>query len=95
MAEMNLMPGAELPALVRKTDFPHWNRFAAVNDEFVPIHMDDEHGRTAGFPSAIGMGNLVWSYFHRMLRDLIGPEGRIENYDGVTIKIPPGASTRI
>lgn len=75
---MDLTPGAELPAIVRKTGFAHWNRFAAVNDEFVPIHMDDAAGREAGFPSAIGMGNLIWSYFHGLLRDWMGPDGRIE-----------------
>lgn len=75
---MDLTPGAELPPLVRKTGFAHWNRFAAVNDEFVPIHMDDQAGREAGFPSAIGMGNLIWAYFHRVLRDGLGGAGRIE-----------------
>lgn len=75
---MDITPGAELPAFVRTTDFAHWNRYAAVNDEFIPIHMDDEAGREAGFSGAIGMGNLVWSYFHNMLRDWIGEQGRIE-----------------
>ena len=75
---MDLTPGAELPPLVRKTGFAHWNRYAAVNDEFVPIHMDDEAGRAAGFPSAIGMGNLIWAYFHRLLRDWLDGAGRIE-----------------
>jgi hypothetical protein len=40
--------------------------------------MDDAAGREAGFPSAIGMGNLIWSYFHRLLRDGLGGRGRIE-----------------
>ena len=75
---MDLTPGAELPALVRQTGFAHWNRFAAVNDEFVPIHMDDDAGRAQGFPGAIGMGNLLWSYFHAMLREAMGEGGRIE-----------------
>lgn len=76
--DMDLTPGAEIPPLVRKTGFAHWNRFAAVNDEFVPIHMDDQAGREAGFPSAIGMGNLIWAYFHRLLRDWLDGAGRIE-----------------
>lgn len=75
---MDLQPGAELPPFVRTTGFAHWNRYAAVNDEFVPIHMDDEAGREAGFPGAIGMGNLIWSYFHCLLRDWMGADGRIE-----------------
>jgi acyl dehydratase len=75
---MDLTPGTELPPIVRRTGFAHWNRYAAVNDEFVPIHMDDEAGREAGFSSAIGMGNLIWSYFHCVMRDWLDGRGRIE-----------------
>ena len=48
--------GDELPVFQRATGLHHWNRYAAVNDEFVPIHMDDEAGQEAGYPSAFGMG---------------------------------------
>ena len=34
--------GDEIPTFERFADFPAWNRYAAVNDEFVPIHMDDD-----------------------------------------------------
>jgi acyl dehydratase len=78
LAKVDLTPGAELPPMVRQTGFAHWNRYAAVNDEFVPIHMDDAAGREAGFPTAVGMGNLIWAYFHRLLRDGLGGAGRIE-----------------
>lgn len=61
----------------RTTGFAEWNRFAAVNDEFVPIHMDDDEGRRAGYPGAIAMGRLQWSYIHRVLRDWIPDGGRI------------------
>lgn len=75
-----LEPGTELEPLVRETDFDNWNRYAAVNDEFVPIHMDDEAGRAAGMPGAFGMGNLQWSYLHNLLRsflDHLAGQGRI------------------
>ena len=65
------------PSFVRTTGFHNWNRYAAVNDEFVPIHMDDEAGRAQGFPGAFGMGNLMWSYLHNLLRDWMGDDGRI------------------
>ena len=70
--------GDELPEWSRKTDFMNWNRYAAVNDEFVYIHMDDEAGR-AGLneQGAFGMGNLQWAYIHNLLREWVGPEGRI------------------
>lgn len=71
--------GAELPQLVRDTGFHNWNRYAAVNDEFVPIHMDDEAGRAAGMGGAFGMGNLQWSYLHVLLRHWLGDEGRIRS----------------
>ena len=34
--------GQEIPDWSRQTDFMHWNRYAAINDEFVYIHMDDD-----------------------------------------------------
>ncbi|HUO48318.1 MAG TPA: MaoC/PaaZ C-terminal domain-containing protein [Acidimicrobiales bacterium] len=75
---LGLGPGDEIPTFVRSPGLHHWNRYAAVNDEFVPIHMDDEAGRAAGYPSAFGMGNLQWSYLHNALRQWMGDDGRIE-----------------
>ena len=69
--------GTELPVLVRTTGFHNWNRYAAVNDEFVPIHMDDAAGQAQGLPGAFGMGNLMWSYLHNLVRDWMGDDGRI------------------
>ncbi|MFG1924545.1 MaoC/PaaZ C-terminal domain-containing protein [Cryptosporangium sp. NPDC048952] len=69
--------GEELPPFVRETGFEVWNRYAAVNDEFVPIHMDDEAGKAAGYPSAFGMGNLQWSYLHILVRQWLAGRGRI------------------
>jgi acyl dehydratase len=69
--------GEEIPAFVRRTGFENWNRYAAVNDEFVPIHMDDEAGRAAGQPGAFGMGNLQFSYLHAMLRQWLGADATI------------------
>jgi acyl dehydratase len=69
--------GDAIPVFQRTAGLAEWNRYAAVNDEFVPIHMDDEAGRAAGFPGAIGMGRLQWSYLHNMLRDWLPPGGRI------------------
>jgi hypothetical protein len=69
--------GAEIPAFQRITGPANWNRYAAVNDEFVAIHMDDDAGRDAGATGAFGMGNLQWAYMHNMLRDWAGESGRI------------------
>ena len=70
--------GDKLPAWSRQTDFMHWNRYAAVNDEFVPFHMDDEAGRRAGNQQgAFGMGNLRYAYLVNALTDWIGDEGEI------------------
>jgi acyl dehydratase len=69
--------GQELPAFTRKTDFDNWNRFAAVNDEFISIHMDDELARAMGQPGAIGMGNLRWSYLLNAIRDWAGEDAEI------------------
>ena len=70
--------GDEMPTWSRKTDFMSWNRYAAVNDEFVYIHMDDEAGRAAlNEQGAFGMGNLRWAYIINALRDWIGDEAEI------------------
>ena len=67
--------GLEIPSWSRKTDFMNWNRYAAVNDEFVFIHMDDEAGRRAqNEQGAFGMGNLRFGYLLNMLRDWAGDE---------------------
>ena len=70
--------GDQIPAFVRTTHFAEWNRYAAVNDEFIPIHMDDEAGRAAGNDAgAFGMGNLRLAYLVNMLRAWIGEDGEI------------------
>lgn len=70
--------GDEIPAWSRTTDFMNWNRYAAVNDEFVYIHMDDEAGRAAlNEQGAFGMGNLRYTYLLDALRDWIGDEAEI------------------
>ena len=74
---LQIQIGDELPAFVRETGLDNWNHYAAVNDEFVPIHMDDEAGKAAGYPSAFGMGALQWAYLHDLLRSWIGEDGRI------------------
>ena len=73
----DIVVGLELPSVAHTTGFPAWNRYAAVNDEFVPIHMDDEAGRAAGMSGAFGMGNLQWAYLHNLVRDWLGDRGRI------------------
>src|SRR6266436_7332103 len=77
MAKLAVGIGGELPAFERLTGFAEWNRYAAVNDEFVPIHMDDEAGRAAGLPGAIGMGLLQVAYLHNVVRDWLDDRGRI------------------
>ncbi|MDO9485605.1 MAG: hypothetical protein Q7K25_06055 [Actinomycetota bacterium] len=73
--------GDQLQPFIRRTDFDNWNRYAAVNDEFLPHSMNDEAARREGFPKAFGMGNLQWSYVHSLLRAFIGPDGSILRVD--------------
>jgi len=70
--------GDEMPDWSRETHLMNWNRYAAVNDEFVPFHMDDEAGRAArNEKGAFGMGNLRYAYLVNALRDWIGDEAEI------------------
>jgi acyl dehydratase len=72
--------GDQIPPLIRTTHVAEWNRYAAVNDEFIPIHMDDEAGRAAGNDAgAFGMGNLRLAYLVNMLRSWIGDDGEIRS----------------
>ena len=71
--------GQEIKSWSRKTDFMSWNRYAAVNDEFVYIHMDDVAGRAAlNEAGAFGMGNLRFTYLHNMLREWAGDEAEVK-----------------
>jgi acyl dehydratase len=74
---MDVQVGQEIPTFERKSSLHAWNRFAAVNEEFIPIHMDDEAGRNAGNAAAFGMGNLQVAYIHAVLRQWVGDDGRI------------------
>ena len=73
--------GATVPPFARSAGFLAWNRYAAVNDEFVDIHMDDEAGRAAGYPGAFGMGNLTWAWMHCALEQWLGGRGRVEHLE--------------
>ena len=76
----SIQAGDQIPPFVRRTHFAEWNRYAAVNDEFIPIHMDDEAGRAAGNErGAFGMGNLRLAYLVNMLRAWIGDDGEIRS----------------
>ena len=73
--------GDQLAPVTRHTDFENWNRYAAVNDEFLAHSMSDAAARSEGFPQAFGMGNLQWSHLHSLLRGFIGPNGTILQLD--------------
>ena len=71
----DIQVGDKLPAWSRRTSFAEWNRYAAVNEEFVPFHMDDEAGRRAGNEDgAFGMGNLRYAYIVNALHEWIGDD---------------------
>jgi hypothetical protein len=69
--------GDEVPQFARTTDFAHWNRYAAVNDEFIDVHMSTKAAKEAGQPDVFGMGNLRVAYVHNAIHDWLGPCGDI------------------
>lgn len=69
--------GQQVPVFDRVTDLMNWNRFAAVYDEFVYVHMDDEEAKARGEKGVIGMGNLRMAYMHCILRAWMGDEGLV------------------
>jgi len=66
-----------LPLFQRYTDLMSFNRFAAVNDEFVYHHMDIDVANSRGQKDVDGMGLLQFSYLHNLLRQWIGEDGDI------------------
>jgi acyl dehydratase len=82
--------GAELTPFARTTRLANWNRFAAVNDEFVDIHMDDEAARAIGMPGVFGMGSLRIAYLHDLLVQALGDDGDIVEFScefrGINLK---------
>ena len=57
----------------RQTGLMNWNRYAAVNDEFHALHMEDAVGRAMGNTSgAFGMGNLRYAYLVNAIFDWLG-----------------------
>jgi acyl dehydratase len=69
-----------IPPYVRTTGLANWNRYAAVNDEFIDIHMDDDAARAVGMPGVFGMGNLRIAYLHNLLADWLGDDGDIADF---------------
>ena len=67
--------GDALPPFVRKTGLENWNRYAAVNDEFIPLHMDADAARAVGEPDVFGMGNLRLAYLHNLLHAWLAGRG--------------------
>ena len=72
--------GEEVPGLARTTVFAHWNRYAAVNDEFIDVHMEREAAQAAGQPDVFGMGNLRIAYVHNALHTWLGGAGDIAEF---------------
>lgn len=72
--------GQELPVYERTTGFGHWNRYAAVNDEFIDVHMDRAAAEAAGQPDVFGMGNLRIGYVHNAVHDWLAGGGDIVEF---------------
>ena len=72
--------GEEIPSIERTTLFAHWNRYAAVNDEFIDVHMEREAALAAGQSDVFGMGNLRIAYAHNALHRWLAGTGDIAEF---------------
>ncbi|MBK7948271.1 MAG: MaoC family dehydratase N-terminal domain-containing protein [Deltaproteobacteria bacterium] len=75
-----LEKGDVLPVFERTTGFGEWNRYAAVNDEFIDVHMSAEAARAAGQPDIFGMGNLRIAYVHNAIDGWLAGAGDIAEF---------------
>jgi acyl dehydratase len=87
MEPRSLNVGDTLPSFSREGTVHHWNRFAAVNDEFAAHHWDDDVARHEGFPAPFAMAPLLHAYLHAMLRGWAGPAARIAAV-GIRLRSP-------
>jgi acyl dehydratase len=69
-----------VPPYVRTTGLANWNRYAAVNDEFIDIHMDASAAKAVGMPDVFGMGNLRIAYLHNLLHGWLDGSGDIVSF---------------
>jgi len=70
----------QLAPFRRTTGFGHWNRYAAVNDEFIDVHMSAAAAQAAGQPDVFGMGNLRVGYQHAALYEWLAGRGDIASF---------------
>ncbi len=63
---------------VRTTGFHNWNRHRrrSTTSSCRSTWTMRRAGTPQGFPGALGMGNLMWSYLHNLVRDRTGDDGR-------------------
>ena len=80
MSGLVVTEGMTIPPYARTTGMANWNRYAAVNDEFIDIHMDDDAARKVGMQAAFGMGNLRIAYLHNLLAGWLGDDGDIAEF---------------
>ncbi len=74
----DVVEGESLPTFQRYTDLMNFNRYAAVNDEFVYHHADLDVANSRGQKDVDGMGLLQFAYLHNLLRQWVGEEGDIQ-----------------
>ena len=73
----NISKGDELPSFTREGTVHHWNRFAAVNDEFAAHHWDEDVAKEEGFPAPFAMAPLQHAFWYALVREWLGDACRI------------------
>lgn len=72
---------------ITKTDIV---RFAGAGGDFNPLHHDEDHARSAGFPGVFAMGQMQAGMLSRLATDWLGL-GSIRSYRvRFTAKVWPG-----
>jgi acyl dehydratase len=68
------LPDLALPALTRTTIA----LYAAGSGDHVPLHIDSDFARAAGYPDVFMHGALGMAYVGRLLEQWVGPEAVLE-----------------
>jgi len=92
---MTIVPGDELPELVKEPTTQTLVKYAGASGDFYQIHYDGDFAKGTGLPGVILHGLLKTAWLGQLVTDWIGDRGRLAalevSYRGIDL---PGRAYR-
>ena len=73
----DVVPGAELPSLVKEPTTRQLVMYAGASGDFYEIHYDQDFARAQELPGVILHGALKSAFLGQLVTDWAGPDGRL------------------